>query len=280
MKAPEKIASFSVNHDVIEPGIYVSRIDGDVTTYDMRTRKPNGGDYMDNLTMHSVEHMFATYIRSSEIGASVLYFGPMGCRTGFYLLVRNADNAEFVKTVIKTLLRIVNHSGEMFGASREECGNYENLSLDAAKKTIAEVFSNDADAYAEAYFEALATYGCENPKIIGPFDLVTKYNEIEPIVNTASPRYIAAWQKAADALLRSGAYFEINTGAVSCGYRKTPYPSGEILTYLKDRGAKFVLSGDAHRKENLAFHFEEAARYANSFGIFEFCQDIVENSQK
>ena len=155
-----------------------------------------------------------------------------------------------------------------------------DLSLDAAKKTIAEVFSNDADAYAEAYFEALATYGCENPKIIGHFDLVTKYNEIEPIVNTASPRYIAAWQKAADALLRSGAYFEINTGAVSRGYRKTPYPSGEILTYLKDRGAKFVLSGDAHRKENLAFHFEEAARYANSFGIFKFCQDIVESSQK
>jgi S-ribosylhomocysteine lyase len=67
-----RIASFSVNHDFITPNIYVSRIDGDVTTYDLRTRRPNLGDYMDNLTMHSVEHMFATYIRNSEIGDRVV----------------------------------------------------------------------------------------------------------------------------------------------------------------------------------------------------------------
>ena len=84
-----RIASFAVNHDLIEEGIYISRIDGDVTTYDMRTRRPNMGDYMDNLTMHSFEHMFATYVRNSEISESVIYFGPMGCQTGFYLLVRS-----------------------------------------------------------------------------------------------------------------------------------------------------------------------------------------------
>ena len=82
-----RITSFSVNHDFIEPGIYISRTDGDVTTFDMRTRKPNAGDYMDNITMHTVEHMFATYVRNSEIGSDVVYFGPMGCRTGFYLLL-------------------------------------------------------------------------------------------------------------------------------------------------------------------------------------------------
>jgi S-ribosylhomocysteine lyase len=129
-----KIQSFSVDHDLIVPGIYISRIDGDVTTYDMRTRKPNGGDYMDNLTMHSVEHMFATYIRNGEIGGSVLYFGPMGCATGFYLLVRCTDNAEVLSAVKNCLEKIIAHEGEVFGASRTECGNYRNLSLDAAKQ--------------------------------------------------------------------------------------------------------------------------------------------------
>ncbi len=79
----EKIQSFTVDHDKLNPGIYISRVDGNVTTYDLRTRKPNMGDYMDNLTMHTVEHLFATYVRSSAIGANVLYFGPMGCQTGF-----------------------------------------------------------------------------------------------------------------------------------------------------------------------------------------------------
>lgn len=134
MKSPEKIASFTVNHDCIAEGIYVSRIDGDVTTYDMRTRRPNMGDYMDNLTMHSVEHMFATYIRSSEIGKSVLYFGPMGCQTGFYLLVRDAREGEVLAAVTDTLEKIIAHEGEMFGASRVECGNYKNLSLEAARR--------------------------------------------------------------------------------------------------------------------------------------------------
>ena len=128
-----RISSFSVNHDLLDEGIYVSRIDGDVTTYDMRTRKPNMGDYMDNLTMHSLEHMFATYVRNSDIGADVIYFGPMGCRTGFYLLVRNADSTE-VLTVVKTVLeKIAFEATEMFGDSRIECGNYRELSLDAAK---------------------------------------------------------------------------------------------------------------------------------------------------
>ena len=134
MKIPERIASFTVDHDLIREGIYVSRIDGDTVTYDMRTRVPNMGDYMDNLTMHSVEHMFATYIRSSSIGADVIYFGPMGCQTGFYLLVRGRTNAEVLAAVCDTLNRIISHEGEMFGKSRKECGNYKNLSLEAAKR--------------------------------------------------------------------------------------------------------------------------------------------------
>ena len=129
----QRITSFCVDHDKIGKGIYVSRIDGDITTYDLRTRVPNAGDYMDNLTMHSLEHMFATYVRSSEIADSVIYFGPMGCQTGFYLLVRNADNARVLEVVKSTLRRIIDHDGEIFGYSAIECGNYKNLDLGAAK---------------------------------------------------------------------------------------------------------------------------------------------------
>ena len=128
-----RITSFSINHDVLLPGLYVSRVDGDVTTYDMRTRRPNTGDLMDNSTMHSLEHMFATYIRNGSLKDSVIYFGPMDCQTGFYLLIRNADNDEVLRQIRLTLCKIIAHEGEVFGASSRECGNYRNLSLDAAK---------------------------------------------------------------------------------------------------------------------------------------------------
>ena len=141
MSSPKKIASFTINHDTLTEGIYVSRIDGDVVTYDLRTRVPNAGDYMDNLTMHSLEHMFATYVRNSELSDDVLYFGPMGCRTGFYLLVRNADNARVLEVVKGVLSKIANEATEMFGAERKECGNYRELSLDSAKVESARYLS-------------------------------------------------------------------------------------------------------------------------------------------
>lgn len=128
-----KIASFTVNHDKITEGFYVSRIDGDITTYDMRMRKPNMGDYIDNLTIHSLEHMFATYVRNSEKGEKIIYFGPMGCQTGFYLLVRNESNENVLELVKSVLEKIISHKGEIFGNTREECGNYRNLNLEAAQ---------------------------------------------------------------------------------------------------------------------------------------------------
>ena len=136
------IKSFQVDHDKILPGIYVSRIDGDILTLDLRTRKPNCGDYMDNVTMHTTEHMFATYIRNSDIGDRVIYFGPMGCRTGFYLLLRDSNIEEAVKYVKETLTLIVNHTGEVFGATQKECGNYRELDLECAKKECALYLSN------------------------------------------------------------------------------------------------------------------------------------------
>ena len=129
-----KITSFTVDHNKINPGIFISRIDGDVKTYDIRTRKPNCGDFMDNPTMHTVEHLFATYIRNSVLQDDIIYFGPMGCQTGFYLLVRNADDKTVTLEILKTFEKILAHEGEVFGASEIECGNYKSLDLDSAKK--------------------------------------------------------------------------------------------------------------------------------------------------
>lgn len=129
----QKIASFTVDHNLLEPGIYVSRRDGDITTYDLRTRKPNDGNYMDNLTMHSVEHLFATFVRNSEIRDSVIYFGPMGCQTGFYLLTKGVPDAKVLEITVSVLEQIVSYDGEMPGNSAVECGNYRNLSVDAAR---------------------------------------------------------------------------------------------------------------------------------------------------
>ena len=130
----EKIASFTIDHDVLVPGFYISRIDGDITTYDLRTRKPNAGDYMSDATMHSVEHMFATYVRNSEISDDVIYFGPMGCQTGFYLLVRNQAPKKVFEISKDVLKKIVDHEGDVFGKSAIECGHYENLDIELAKK--------------------------------------------------------------------------------------------------------------------------------------------------
>lgn len=150
MESIKRITSFSVDHDKIAKGIYISRIDGDIVTYDMRTRIPNAGDYMDNITMHSVEHMFATYVRNSDIGEKVIYFGPMGCRTGFYLLVRDTAPTDVLSTVKNVLRSIIEHDGQMFGQSRKECGNYRELDLGAAKKeclAYLEVLESDNNTF-------------------------------------------------------------------------------------------------------------------------------------
>ena len=133
----KRIASFSVDHDYIVPGVYISRIDGDITTYDLRTRRPNCGDLMDNETMHTCEHMLATYLRNSALSDSVIYFGPMGCQTGFYLLVRNAVDKVVLDVLRSVLQQVIDHDGPVFGASRKECGNYRSLKIDKAKSECA-----------------------------------------------------------------------------------------------------------------------------------------------
>ena len=140
-----RITSFTVDHDLLTEGIYVSRIDGDITTYDMRTRIPNSGDYMDTATAHTVEHMFATFIRNSEISADVIYFGPMGCRTGFYMILAGNLKSGDVFGLVKAMLEfIVGFEGDIPGAAAVQCGNYLDMNLPMAKyhaqKYLDEVF--------------------------------------------------------------------------------------------------------------------------------------------
>lgn len=129
-----KIKSFQVDHKKLNEGFYISRIDGDVVTYDLRFCKPNSGVVLDNATIHTVEHMLATFTRNSDISDEIVYFGPMGCQTGFYFLVRNTVSKEKALSVIKeSLKQTIEHDGAVFGASETECGNYHNLNLEAAK---------------------------------------------------------------------------------------------------------------------------------------------------
>lgn len=141
----ERIKSFQINHNILEPGFYISREDDNVITYDLRTRKPNSGDYMSNAAMHSLEHMFATYARNSAVTDKVIYFGPMGCQTGFYFLVKDLAPVEVFELTIEILEDIIAYEGPVFGASAIECGNYANLDLALAKEEAArylEVLNN------------------------------------------------------------------------------------------------------------------------------------------
>ena len=140
-----KIESFKIDHTKLLPGFYISRIDGDVTTYDLRMKKPNGGDYLSNSQMHTFEHMFATFIRNSDIADDVIYFGPMGCQTGFYLLVRNTDKDTAIMRIKAVLADIIGYDGEVFGNSEIECGNYRTLQLSEAK-TIAQEYLKELTA--------------------------------------------------------------------------------------------------------------------------------------
>lgn len=130
----EKIASFTINHDTLQKGMFVSRIDGDVITYDIRMKIPNKGDYLSTGGAHTIEHLFATYARNSYLTDRVIYVGPMGCRTGFYLLLRDSVSKDEAADLVRDSMRfIASFEGEIPGAKRRECGNYLDHDLDEAK---------------------------------------------------------------------------------------------------------------------------------------------------
>jgi S-ribosylhomocysteine lyase len=139
----KKIPSFTIDHLTLDRGLYVSRKDsvGDeiVTTFDVRLKAPNREPAMDPAAMHTIEHLAATILRNHPVWAErVIYWGPMGCQTGFYLLVRGDDHERVLNILRWALEKTIDHDGEVFGASRKECGNYLSLNLSAAKRECAQ----------------------------------------------------------------------------------------------------------------------------------------------
>lgn len=133
----EKIKSFTIDHDIHKIGFYLSGVQEDIYTYDLRLKTPNGGEYMDNSSMHTIEHLFATVVRNSKQKNNVVYFGPMGCRTGFYLLLHNVDFNE-AKDLVKDCISKCLELEFIPGNSRKECGNYLEHDLQGAKKLLKE----------------------------------------------------------------------------------------------------------------------------------------------
>ncbi|WP_283170602.1 S-ribosylhomocysteine lyase [Curtanaerobium respiraculi] len=137
----EKIASFSINHLVLEPGVYVSRVDRDpetgaaVTTFDLRMTAPNREPVMNTAEAHTIEHLAATYVRNDpEWGPRDVYFGPMGCRTGFYLVLFGEWTSAQVAPLVEAMFRFVaEYEGDIPGAAAAECGNYLDQNLPMAR---------------------------------------------------------------------------------------------------------------------------------------------------
>ena len=133
----EKIASFQVDHTRLLPGMYISRIDDDVATYDIRFIKPNTPPFMPVAAMHTIEHLFATYARSSAWVKGIVYVGPMGCLTGFYLLTQGLSDAEALELATEAFEWMAAYEGPIPGASEKECGNYRLMDLPAARAACA-----------------------------------------------------------------------------------------------------------------------------------------------
>ena len=152
----EKIASFTVDHLRLLPGIYVSRKDtlaSDViTTFDLRMTRPNFEPVMNTAEIHAIEHLGATYLRNhKEFGQKTIYFGPMGCRTGFYLLLKgDYESKDIVELMIELYKFIKDYEGEIPGQSPKDCGNYLDMNLGMAKYL------------ADKYLEVLFNIGEEN----------------------------------------------------------------------------------------------------------------------
>lgn len=127
------IQSFRINHDTLTPGLYISRVDGEVTTYDLRFVRPNTPPFLEVAAMHTLEHLFATYVRNSAYEQNIIYFGPMGCRTGFYFLTRGMTEEQVIALTQETLAFIAAYEGEIPGATRRECGNYREHDLEGAR---------------------------------------------------------------------------------------------------------------------------------------------------
>ena len=141
----KRIASFQVDHNTLQRGMYVSRVDGDVTTFDLRFVRPNTPPFLEVPAIHTIEHLFATFVRNSELSDAVIYFGPMGCRTGFYFLTRDLTREQALDLTREALAFIAGFEGAIPGASAAECGNWKEHDLATARRYAAEMGTVLAD---------------------------------------------------------------------------------------------------------------------------------------
>lgn len=143
----KKIASFTVNHLTLLPGLYISRKDfvndSTITTYDLRITRPNEEKVMDTGSIHTLEHLCATFLRNDKEGMDkIIYFGPMGCRTGFYLIIAGEyEPLEILPLIQKMIEFVIAFEGDIPGATPRDCGNYSDMNLEGAKH------------YAKKYYE-------------------------------------------------------------------------------------------------------------------------------
>lgn len=140
----DKIPSFTKNHDELKTGLHFCNEIHGVSTWDLRFKKPNGGDYLSPAAMHTIEHLLATVLRNSAYKDSIIYFGPMGCRTGFYLLTAGLDRKAILSLLINSFSAALDFD-EIPGNKREECGNYLEHDLPHAKlecKKYLEILKN------------------------------------------------------------------------------------------------------------------------------------------
>ena len=147
-----KITSFCIDHDKLGKGLYVSRIDGDVITYDMRMVVPNAGVYLENAGLHTFEHLLATYVRNSKYSEQIIYVGPMGCRTGFYFLTRDTMSKEETIELLQEAMAFISDFHDAIPGAQEskECGNYLDNNLE------------QANAYAKDYGEVIKQWTVED----------------------------------------------------------------------------------------------------------------------
>lgn len=146
----KKIKSFEIDHTKLEKGLYISRVDDNIITYDLRMVKPNTPPFLENDGIHTLEHLLATFLRNSEYSKNVVYVGPMGCRTGFYLLFKDLAPKIAIKLIQDALNFIANYEGDIPGNSAIECGNYIDHNLEKA------------NAYAQEMYVILKNWKCEN----------------------------------------------------------------------------------------------------------------------
>ena len=138
MNFMEKITSFTMNHIKLQPGVYVSRKDTHngvtITTFDLRMTSPNEEPVMNTAEVHTIEHLAATFLRNhAEFGSRIVYFGPMGCRTGFYLLLfGDYESRDIIPLMQEMFAFIRDYTGEVPGASPRDCGNYLDMNLPMA----------------------------------------------------------------------------------------------------------------------------------------------------